>query len=244
MGIIAGECQPLTGWPQQDGVTVYANVATEIPAAPNFIQTWANADGYLVPTGNYAGVLISNDTRSFVPLRGTFPVKKGQYIALQGTGTHTGRLQTDIWPTDMTEQDLAMLAAYVITAPTSELIVDIYDYMSNRAEGGTSTSAANSVNIVTITAATWQAVGSRISATGAQAWVAGGSVASDTNFTISYDGAIVYSAVVGAGMPRGSVVGFDGGFMLGTITGDVVIRCGALGAGVTSTMNYSFKIAK
>jgi len=237
-----GICGPLQGWPQPEGVSVYSDVSSDIATAPLFTQTWANADGYLIPTGNYTGVSISNDVRSFVPLRGVFPVKKGQFIALQGTGVHSGKLQTDIWPTEKTEEDSLMLAAYAITAPSSDTLINIYDWMSNRDIGDVSVGAADTLNTQTITEATWKAVGSQVQAQGLQVYTSGGSVASDANIRIRYGGVIVYQAILGAGAPRGSLAGFEGGQHPSSNSGDITIECAALGPGVVSTMNYWFKV--
>ena len=240
-----GECAPLTGWPQPDGVTIYADVATDIPTAPNFVQTWANADGYLVPTGSFKGVNISNDTRSFVPLRGPFPVRTGQYIALSGDGAHTGRLQTDIWPTDMTLQDMLMLNAYATNAGSGDTLALIFEWLSNANLFQVSgTSAANTAFTQTITAATWTARGTRIQNVGFEVTTAGGTVAADATATVVAGGVPIYTAVVGAGSPRGTVFGLTTDMGVGlNVAADIIVGVDALGAGVTSTVFASFKVS-
>jgi len=241
-GALGPGCPPLEGWPQPNGVRIYPDVST-LPVAPAFAQSWIETDGYMIPTGTYTNVNVSNTTTSFIPLRGVFPVKKGQYIALQQAAVGAeGRLQLDVWPTDMGEQDIAMLAAYAINAGSSDTLVNIYEWLTNRIIGGVSIGTPDTINTQTITEAIWSANGSSIQATGFQIYTSGGSVGADAEFRIRWGGVTFYSGILGAGAPRGSLAGFEGGQHPSSNSGDITIECAALGAGVTSTMNYWFKV--
>jgi len=148
----------------------------------------------------------------------------------------------DVWPTDMGEQDIAMLAAYAINAGSSDTLVNIYEWLTNRIIGGVSIGTPDTINTQTITEAIWSANGSSIQATGFQIYTSGGSVGADAEFRIRWGGVTFYSGILGAGAPRGSLAGFEGGQHPSSNSGDITIECAALGAGVTSTMNYWFKV--